>query len=245
MRITVDQLTVTFPQRAVTALDSVDLTVDPGEHVALLGSSGSGKTTLLRTLLGAVRPVSGRIRVGGMNPFGSRDEIARLRGATGVVRQGNDLVLGLSARVNAVMATVPSWGAADWVAVLRGNAPLRYQDRLHALAERHDVSGCLGARVEHLSGGQRQRVALIRALLPRPGLLLADEPTVGLDPVTAEVAVTALQGVEAATVIVATHDLGVAQRFSRIVALRGGRLVFDGPSLSAAQGASIYERSTM
>jgi ABC-type phosphate/phosphonate transport system ATPase subunit len=240
MRLQLANVTVDFGTLGIRALAEVDLKIDEGEQVALLGPSGSGKTTLLRTLVGAVRPCGGQIRVGGLNPFGSSGELCRLRRATGIVRQRDDLVLGLSGRMNAVMGTVPTWGLADWFAVLRGEVPARYADRLHRLCRRHGIEACLPARVEQLSGGQRQRVALVRALLPRPKLLLADEPTNGLDPPAAATAVEALRTGDAATLVLATHDLRIAERFPRVVALRHGRVVFDGPGLGSGDAERIF-----
>ena len=232
--------TVDFPARGVRALAEVDLTVEEGEQVALLGPSGSGKTTLLRLLVGVVRPSAGRVRVAGLDPFGTAEELHRLRRAIGVVWQRDDLVACLSARINTVMATAPTWGPRDWLRVLTGGVPARYADRLHALCQRHGVEACLSTRVEQLSGGQRERIALVRALLLSPRLLLADEPTTGLDPPAAMAAVEALRGADTATLILSTHDLGVARRFPRIVALRDGRVSFDGPSLRQRDVERIY-----
>ena len=206
-----------------------------GEQAALLGPSGSGKSTLLRALLGAV-PATGQIRIGGRDPY---REARAVRAGTGFVRQGNDLVLGVSARLNALMGTSASWRARDWVVALCGQAPMRHRGRLHRLAAAHGISGCLARPARQLSGGQRQRVALVRALLSEPRLLLADEPTTGLDPVTAEAAVDALRAA-GVTLIVATHDLAVARRFPRVLAIRAGALVYDGPMLDDETAAGIY-----
>jgi ABC-type phosphate/phosphonate transport system ATPase subunit len=239
MDIAVDGLTVDFPARGVRALDHVDLTVAAGEQVALLGPSGSGKTTLLRALLGAVPAAAGTVRVGGTSTADGARAVRSLRRRTGVVRQGDDLIPGISARTNAVLGTTPSWSVTDWLRVARGGAPRRLEPRLSALAARHGISACLPARAGELSGGQRQRVALVRALLPGPGLLLADEPTGGLDPTTAAAAVGALLST-GVTLLVATHDLGIARRFPRILALREGRLVHDDTEMDAEAHRRIY-----
>ncbi|WP_171074213.1 ATP-binding cassette domain-containing protein [Nonomuraea basaltis] len=229
-----------FPERRLRAVDTVTLRVAEGERVALLGPSGAGKSTLLRVLLGAV-PVTGTVRVNGLDPYGTARERREIRRASGFVRQGGDLVPGLSARLNAVMGTSPYWSPRDWARVLAGRVPAAYEERLAALADRHGITDSLPARVRELSGGQRQRVAVIRALLPGPRLLLADEPTSGLDPVTAEAVVDALCAPgESVTVVVATHDLAVARRFPRILAMRDGRLVHDGDSLDETAAAGVY-----
>jgi ABC-type phosphate/phosphonate transport system ATPase subunit len=215
--------------------------VSAGERVALLGPSGAGKTTLLRALLGAIPARGGAVRVGGRNPYGGSGEVRAIRRNSGFLRQGDDLVLGVSGRLNALLGTTPSWSPLDWLRVAAGRVPPAYAGRLAELAARHGVGACLPARAGRLSGGQRQRIALIRALLPRPRLLLADEPTSGLDPVTGAAAVAALRSAAAGTtVIVATHDLAVARAFPRIVALREGRLVHDGGALDESALATIY-----
>ncbi|MDQ4069629.1 MAG: ATP-binding cassette domain-containing protein [Actinomycetota bacterium] len=233
-------LCVDFPRRRLRALHHVDLRISSGEQIALLGPSGSGKTTLLRSLLGGVRPTSGQVRVGGLDPFGPPREVRTIRRFTGVIRQRDDLVLGLSARVNALMSSAPDWGPTDWLAVARGRVPRRYSEELARLAAVAGITECLPARVEHLSGGQRQRVGLVRALLTRPRLLLADEPTAGLDPVTGTRVLASLLSATSATLLLATHDLGVAARFPRIVGLQDGRIVYDGGPLSDDTVSQIY-----
>lgn len=231
MRVEIDDLTVDFPARGIRALSGVRLAVAEGEQVALMGRSGAGKSTLLRTMLGAVPTTAGTVRVGGLDPARPA-QAHRIRRATGMLRQGGDLVGGVSARTNALMATSPTWRAADWLRVLRGRTPAVLADRLHALARAMGVEDCLDARVDQLSGGQRQRVALVRALLPNPRLLLADEPTAHLDPISAAAAVDGLLAT-GVTLVVATHDPEVARRFPRVVVLADGTVVADGPGVGA------------
>ncbi|MGN9913943.1 ATP-binding cassette domain-containing protein [Phytohabitans sp. LJ34] len=236
-----DRLTVHFSGRPTAAVRDLAANIRAGERVALLGPSGAGKSTLLRALLGAV-PASGLIRVGGRDPYGTAADRLAVRSAAGFLRQGGDLVLGLSGRLNALMGTAGAWHAGDWIRVLRGRVPARYADRLADLAERHGIGDCLGQRVDQLSGGQRQRIALVRALLPQPRLLLADEPTAGLDPVSADAATQAIHDCGAETVVVATHHQAVAARFTRVLALRQGRLVHDGAALDDDDLSRLYRR---
>lgn len=239
--IVLEDVTVTFDGRAAPALDRVSLSVRAGERVALVGPSGAGKSTLLRLLLGGVRPASGRVRVGGLDPF-TTQQVRQLRRFTGHVRQRDDLVPGVSARTNILMGQSWSWHMPDWWAVARGRAPSRHASRLAELAEGHGIADILDQRVEHLSGGQRQRVALARALLGNPRLLLADETTSGLDPVSAARAVADLASVEGATVVLSTHDVSLAGSLARVVALRAGRIVHDGAPPDACETELIYAR---
>jgi ABC-type phosphate/phosphonate transport system ATPase subunit len=239
MHIVMKDLSVSFDPVAPPVLDHISLEIADGEHVVLLGPSGSGKTTLLRCLLGAVTPDAGALRIDGLDPA-TPSQLRSVRRRTGVIRQGNDLVLGLRAQTNALLGTAPSWGVREWAAVLRGALPGRYAERVLALADEQGIAPQLRKRVELLSGGQRQRVALVRAVLPDPRLLLADEPTSGLDPVTSQAAVDTLRATSGVTVVVSTHDLSIARQFPRIVALREGRICFDGPDLSEEAADAVY-----
>ncbi|MEZ7126584.1 phosphonate ABC transporter ATP-binding protein [Nonomuraea sp. AD125B] len=222
-----------------TVLADVTLKVEAGERLALLGPSGAGKTTLLRTIVGAVAPTSGRVSVDEADPFGPRREITRLRRTIGCVRQRDDLVPGLSARANILAGIAHRWSPADWVTIVCGRVPRRFVPRLLDLAALHDITPLLPQRVEHLSGGERQRVALARALFGEPRLILADECTSGLDPVRAAVALRHLRA-SGSTVVATTHDLNVAGCCDRVVALRDGRIVYDGPPPATEEVERIY-----
>jgi ABC-type phosphate/phosphonate transport system ATPase subunit len=236
-RVLVDGLTVVHPRRA-PALDAVGLALTPGDQVALLGPSGAGKSTLLRTVLGDGPVTAGSVRVDGLDPFDRRLQ-RRVRRAAGAVLQGADLVPSLSARANILAGASHLLDRSGWLGLARGRTPRALVDRVQDLATEQGVAELLDVPVERLSGGQRQRVAVVRALLGAPRLLLADEPTAGLDPTTATYAVDALLG-QSVTVLVATHDPLVAARFGRVVALREGRVVHDGPPLSQEHARALY-----
>ena len=209
------------------SLAGVDLDVARGEQVAVLGRSGAGKTTLLHALLGAGPRTAGTVAVDGLDPY-DPEQRTRVRRAAGLVLQGGDLVPGLRARTAALAGSSHLLGRAGWWALVRGQVPPALAGRLHGLAGEQGVGHLLDRRVADLSGGERQRVALVRALLGAPQVLLADEPTTGLDPVSAGAALDALQQAGPA-LLVTTHDPAVAARFGRVVALRAGRVVHDGP----------------
>ncbi|BDG62433.1 cell division ATP-binding protein FtsE [Caldinitratiruptor microaerophilus] len=204
----------------VVALDGVDLDVAPGELVFLTGRSGAGKTTLLRLLLGAAVPAAGSLTVLGVDMTrAAPEDVQRVRRRIGMVFQEFRLFRGRSAYDNVAIALrVAGVGGAE----------LRRRT-LEALAA-VGLADLAGRRVETLSWGQQQRVAVARALVRRPALVLADEPTGNLDAETAGAVVDLLAAARqaGATVLVATHDRGAIERAGgRIVQLEGGRIVAD------------------
>ena len=193
-------------------LTDVDLTVNEGELVALVGANGAGKSTLLKVIVGLLSPSTGTVRVLGTEPHLAAPRIAYLP-------QAEELRWDYPLRVDDVVAmgrigrkgTVPEGAQRD------------------ALAR---VSAADLARrpIAALSGGQRQRVLLARALVSQPELLLLDEPATGVDPATEEQLMTVLRDIASTgrTVLVSTHDLaGVVAHFRRVVCLNG-RIVADG-----------------
>ena len=205
----------------IDVLAGVDLTVAPGEIVALLGPSGSGKSTLLQAVGLLEGGFTGGIRICG-EPVGTLDDLGRTRvrrQRMGFVYQFHHLLPDFTARENVMLAQmvagVPEAGAAT---------------RAHELL----TSLGLGARLTHkpaqLSGGEQQRVAVARALANRPALVLADEPTGNLDEATAQLVLAAFLDLvrsSGAAALVATHNLALAQKMDRVVSLSGGRLVAD------------------
>jgi ABC-type lipoprotein export system ATPase subunit len=206
---------------AVCALDSIDLTVDAGEFLAIVGASGSGKTTLLQ-LLGALdRPSSGRIELLGrdLTSLGER-ELTRLRRDTiGFVFQQFNLIPTLSAagNVEVAIATRHESGAqrAERVGTLLDSVGLA--DRSHHLPSQ-------------LSGGEQQRVAIARALANRPAVLLADEPTGNLDTTSGREIVELLERLVAEgnqTIVLITHEPQIAAAAQRTISLKDGRILSD------------------
>jgi len=203
----------------VHALRGIDLTVAPGELLAVRGRSGSGKTTLLNVLGGLDRATSGSVRIEGRELTAMSD--ARLealrRGTLAFVFQSFGLIPFLSAAEN---VEIPLR--------LVGADPIERDARVRDLLELVGLGGRAAHRPHELSGGEQQRVALARALASRPRLLLADEPTGQLDSDTGGHVMRLLQDVvrsQGVTAIVATHDplmLGVADR---VVRLHDGQLL--------------------
>jgi putative ABC transport system ATP-binding protein len=217
-RIELRRLTRKLPSgdRELTILDLVDLTIQPGEFVAVLGPSGSGKSTLLALMAGLDRPTSGEVMIDG-DPIQamSEDQLALLRRRKiGFVFQSFQLLGNLTAREN-VLLPIELLGQPD---------PGARADELLAavgLAERgHHYPS-------QLSGGEQQRVALARAFATRPAILLADEPTGNLDGATGRKILELLTGLrskEGTTLVLVTHDPAVAALADRLIHLRDGRV---------------------
>ena len=202
----------------VRALEAVSLSVARGEVVAIVGPSGSGKSTLLFLLGGLDRPDSGRAVVAGTDweSLRAARRAAFRRRTCGFVVQG--------------MALLPQATVAENVEVpllLDELDPAERAARVAEVLDRVGLSAEAGKLPDQLSGGQQQRTALARALVPRPALVLADEPTGNLDSTTGQAVARLL--VQAATergagVVLVTHDPTVAAHADRILALRSGRL---------------------
>ncbi len=208
----------------VRALDGVDLTIDKGELIAIVGTSGSGKSTLMNLLGCLDTPSSGSYRLAGLPVDQLDDEqLAEVRNRhIGFVFQSFHLLPRQSALDNVVLPLV-----------YRRTDPLSPAERKRRAREVLEKVG-LGDRMLHkppeLSGGQRQRVAIARALVNDPALLFADEPTGNLDSKTSEeilALLVTLNREHRRTVIVVTHEPDVARRCDRTVQLKDGRVVHD------------------
>ncbi len=213
------------------ALGPLDLTIQPGEHVAIIGPSGAGKTTLLRVLAGAQELSAGRIEIEG-RPLASLPPSERREFSAGVgfVHQDHALVPVLRVVQNVAAGRLGSRGF--WNGLRRVLlTPKGEAEEIHGLLERVGVAETLYRRTDQLSGGERQRVAIARALYQRPSVLLADEPVASVDPVRAAEIIALL--VELAKerslpLVASLHDVGLAARFfPRVIGLRGGALLFD------------------
>ncbi len=204
----------------VQALRGIDLRIDTGEGVAIVGPSGSGKSTLLHIMGTLDRPSSGDILVAGRPVYGLSDaELSAVRAHhIGFVFQQFHLLSGYSALDN----------VAD--GVLYRGIPLTERRRLAADAlHLVELSHRADHPVEKLSGGERQRVAVARAVIGEPDIILADEPSGNLDSKTSAAVIGLLNDLNAAgiTLVVITHDLKIAGRFPRRVELRDGQVVAD------------------
>ena len=201
----------------VKALDGVNLHVEDGEFVAIVGTSGSGKSTLLHMLGGLDRPTSGSVAVGGKNIFSLKDEALTIfrRRKIGFVFQSYNLVPVLTVYENIVLPIQLDGGRIDKHYVREVIAALGIEKKLNNLPSQ-------------LSGGQQQRVAIARALAAKPAILLADEPTGNLDSRTSQDVLSLMKVTGrkfAQTMVMITHNEEIAQLADRIVRIEDGRIV--------------------
>jgi putative ABC transport system ATP-binding protein len=208
-------------KRKATALETIDLHIERGQVVAIVGPSGSGKSTLLNLIGGLDRPSSGEIRIDGENLSDlSDDDLTRVRrDKIGFVFQFFNLLPTLNCLENVALPLH-----------LRKWRRKKIEERARELLDLVQLSHRLEHLPDELSGGERQRVAIARALSVYPPILLADEPTGNLDTKTGEEILKLVDDLHqrlGSTVLIVTHDLEVATRCSRTVALRDGHIVED------------------
>ncbi|MFF1876993.1 phosphonate ABC transporter ATP-binding protein [Leifsonia sp. NPDC058230] len=241
-----DGVGVTYPN-GFSGLRDVNLTIEPGEMVAVVGLSGAGKSTLIRTINGLVPITSGEITVGDYELSGlSGRRLRTLRSEVGMVFQSFNLAKRTTVINNVLMGRLHHTSA--WRTLLAAWSKDDVELAMQAL-ERVEIVSKAYESASELSGGQQQRVAIARTLAQRPKVILADEPVASLDPPTSHVVMRDLQRINAdlgITVVVNLHFLDLARRYgSRLIGLRNGEVVYDGPGADADESVfeSIYGRS--
>jgi len=222
-QVTVKQVSKLYQQNSivVNALDSVDLAVDGGEFMALVGPSGSGKTTLLNIIGALDVPTYGQVwiqeqEIGRLQ----KNQLSRLRlREIGFIFQEYNLIPVLSAVEN-----------VEYVMLLQGVPDKERRERAEGLLNEVGLEQYIHQRPSQLSGGQQQRVAVARAIVSRPAIVLADEPTANLDSRTGAALLDLMRDLNErhkTTFIFATHDPMVMERARRIVTLRDGKIIDD------------------
>ena len=212
-------------ESSIRAVDNVSLTIPNGEFLALLGSSGSGKSTLLNLMAGLDRPTSGSILSGGRNlALLSPLQLARYRRNTvGMVFQSFNLLPRMTLEENVELPL-------RLAEVDRAERGSRVKDAL----ERVRLAKRTGHRPSELSGGEQQRTAIARALVNRPKILFADEPTGNLDSVTGEAILTLLREIQVSmgmTIVMVTHERHLAEKFAdRLATMGDGKLLSTAPT---------------
>jgi len=218
-------------EQSLEVLRGIDLAVESGESLAVVGPSGSGKSTLLN-LMGALdRPTAGEVRFRGerLSEVGEKGLAGLRNREIGFVFQLHHLLPQLTVLENVLLPTLPAG---------RGGDP-EADERARRLLGRVGLGERLHHRPAELSGGERQRTALVRALINRPSLLLADEPTGSLDAAASGALgdlLAELNREEAVTLVVVTHSDALARRMGRRLELRSGRLEAAGPDPREASG---------
>ena len=215
----------------VVGLDNVNLKIEQGEFVAIIGLSGAGKSTLLRT-------------INRMHDITSGKELRTFRRKIGMIFQSFNLVTRTTVIRNVLMAKVPEM--PFWRVLL---GVFKKEDKMQAL-ESLDKVGILDKayiRADQLSGGQQQRVALARTLAQNPEIILADEPVAALDPVTAKQVMSDFRKINQdmnISILINIHHVELALEYAdRIIGIRAGKIVYDGPSENVTQDVlnTIYE----
>ena len=240
----------------VRALTDLDLTIGRGEFVVVVGLSGAGKSTLVRAVNGLVPLTSGSLTVETRDGEGGTQqrevvglhgrELRDLRSEVGMIFQGFNLVKRTTVLNNVLMGRLHR--VATWRTLLGRYPKADVEIAMRAL-ERVEIVEKAYVRASNLSGGQQQRVGIARALAQEPSIILADEPVASLDPPTSHAVMRYLQQINrelGITTIVNLHFLDLATRYAdRIIGLRAGELVFDGPGSGADEDVfrDIYGRS--
>lgn len=244
MSIVAKNLSKTFDGGKTFALKDVNLTIQQGEFIAIIGLSGAGKSTFLRAINATNPAGTGSLNVLGQEVASIRGSgLVQLRKQVGFIFQQFNLVKNLSVLQNVMIGRVahmPLWRSFTGI----------FADEDLAMAKAAlDAVGLQGRYYEkarNLSGGQQQRVAIARALVQEPKIILADEPMASLDPKLSEVVIQMLEKFnreQKITVLVNIHVLGLAKKYAhRMIAFRHGHVVFDGPpsELTEAKIDEIY-----
>ncbi|MGQ7248620.1 phosphonate ABC transporter ATP-binding protein [Halomonas sp. V046] len=212
-------------------LKELDLSVEGNSVVSIVGASGAGKSTLLRCINRLIEPTSGSIKLNGCELSTLRGQALRQsRRRIGMVFQGFNLIDRLTVMENVLAGRL---GYVSFYQAWRRRFPQADIERAFELMERVGIAHYANKRADELSGGERQRVGVVRALMQEPDILLADEPTASLDPVTSEQIMKLMQTLASELslpVLINIHNVAQARAYTeRIVGLRHGRMIFDGP----------------
>ena len=229
----------------VVGLDHVNLTIEQGEFVGIIGLSGAGKSTLLRSINRMHDITSGSLMVDGLEISKLKTkELRNFRRKIGMIFQSFNLVTRTTVIRNVLMAKVPDM--TFWRVLL---GAFKKEDKIEAL-ENLDKVGILDKayiRADQLSGGQQQRVALARTLTQNPQIILADEPVAALDPVTAKQVMNDFKRINQEmniSILINIHHVELALEYAdRIIGIRAGKIVYDGPSKDVTEEVlnTIYE----
>lgn len=234
----------------VVGLKNINLTIDQGEFVCIIGLSGAGKSTLLRTLNRLNEISQGEIIIDGQSlTKASPRQLRRIRRHIGMIFQQFNLVKRNTVQKNVLSGRLPYYNNIQtFLGLFKKEDYAKVEEAL----EKVNLSDKLKVRSDALSGGQQQRVSIARTIVQEADIILADEPVSALDPVTAQTVMNDFQRLNRElkrTIIMNIHSIPLARQYaSRIIGMRSGEIVFDGPAslatdakLSEIYGAEIFK----
>lgn len=233
----------------VVGLNKIDLRIETGEFIAIIGSSGAGKSTLLRSINRLVSVTSGDIKINNVSiTQASKKELRLIRRQIGLISQHFNLVKRSTVQKNVLSGRLGYYSTFKSIFGLFTSEDYQRTDEALAsvglLDKRH-------ARSDELSGGQQQRVSIARTLVQQAEIILADEPVASLDPRTTQKILTDLQKINQErhkTIVMNIHSVPLAKEFAtRVIALKNGELIFDGPPAELTETIldQIYEQSSL
>lgn len=238
-------VSLTYPN-GHEGLKNVNLTINDGEFVVVVGLSGAGKSTLIRSINQLVKPTKGQLMIDGQDTLKFKErQLRKLRTKIGMIFQNYNLV-----KRNSVLRNVLS-GRLGHTGTLRSVLGLFPREDVHLAMEslrRVGIEEKAYIRADQLSGGQQQRVSIARALTQKPSIILADEPVASLDPPTSHIVMKDLKRInqeDKLTTIVNLHFIDMAMEYAdRIIGMRAGEIVFDGPANTVTEKTfeEIYGR---
>lgn len=243
--ITFKDVSLVYPN-GTQGLKQVNVTIDEGEFVVIVGLSGAGKSTFIRSINRMVTPTSGELYVDGENVIQLQGkELRKLRTKVGMIFQNYNLVNRSSVMKNTISGRLGHTGTLRSILNL-------YSKKDRALAyenlKRVNIEEYVYQRADQLSGGQQQRVSIARVLTQEPKIILADEPVASLDPPTSHQVMKYLKKInqeDHITTIVNLHFIDMAMEYAdRIIGMRDGEIVFDGPASEVTEKTfeEIYNR---
>lgn len=228
----------------VKGLDNINIQIEDGEFVSIIGLSGAGKSTILRSINRLINITKGEIVIGDKSiTNASKKELRMLRRDIGMIAQSFNLVKRSTVQKNVLSGRLGYY--STWKSILGLFSQEDYELCLEAL-ERVELSDKLHSRCDELSGGQQQRVSIARTLVQQAKIILADEPVAYLDPITSQRVMSDLKNINTTlgkTVLVNIHSVELAKQFStRILGFKKGKIIFDGSpnELTDDQLSKIY-----
>ncbi len=226
----------TYPN-GVKGLKDISLTIEQGEFVAIIGLSGAGKSTLIRTINRMIDVTAGQVLVDGVDVMTLKGKaLRRFRRHIGMIFQSFNLVSRATVIKNVLTSMVPDM---DFFSVLLGIFTKKQEMAALAALDKVGILDKAYTRCDQLSGGQQQRVALARTLNQNPSIILADEPVAALDPVTANQVMSDFKRINKEmniSILINIHHVDLALDFAdRVIGIRAGEIVFDGPVEDVSQ----------